>query len=121
MTITINQPATVSAGGNQTICAGSSMAELGGSVGGGATGGIWSSSGTGTFSPNATTLDAVYHPTQADKTAGSVTLTLTSTGQVAPCGAAASTMTITFAVPRILVWDNGAGTGTGAVLSIRVL
>jgi hypothetical protein len=47
--LTVNAPAMASAGPNQTICAGSSTAGLGGTVGGGATDGAWTSSGTGTF------------------------------------------------------------------------
>lgn len=86
--LSVNTPATASAGSNQTICAGGSTAGLGGSVGGGATGGTWSSSGTGTFAPNATTLNATYNPSAADIAAGTVSLTLSSTGQLAPCGAA---------------------------------
>ena len=92
---TINAAATATSGGNQTICAGGSTAALGGSVGGGATGGLWSSSGTGTFLPNATTLNAMYSPSAADVTAGAVTLTLTSTGQLAPCGAATAQVLLT--------------------------
>src|SRR5690606_21426453 len=44
-----------------------------------ATGATWSGGG-GTFSPSASTLNAVYTPTAAERTAGTVTLTLTSTG-----------------------------------------
>jgi hypothetical protein len=67
---------------------------LGGSVGGGATGGAWSSSGTGTFAPNATTLNATYNPSAADILAGTVTLTLISTGQLAPCGNATAQVVV---------------------------
>jgi autotransporter-associated beta strand protein len=93
--VTINPAATASAGGNQTICSGSSTAGLGGSVGGGATGGTWSSSGSGTFVPNATTLNATYSPSAADISAGTVTLTLTSSGQLAPCPAATAQVVVT--------------------------
>jgi autotransporter-associated beta strand protein len=93
--LTVNTPATASVGPNQSICAGTSTAGLGGSVGGGATGGTWSSSGTGTFVPDATTLNATYTPSPADITAGTVTLTLTSTGQGAPCGAATAQVVVT--------------------------
>jgi hypothetical protein len=86
--ITIHLAATASAGGNQTICAGSSTAGLSGSVGGGAMTGLWTSSGSGTLAPNATTLDATYSPSADDIAAGAVTLTLTSTGQQGPCGPA---------------------------------
>lgn len=44
-----------------------------------ATGGVWSG-GLGVFSPNSTTLNATYEPTQAELDSGFVTLTLTSTG-----------------------------------------
>ena len=97
--LTVNTPATANAGGNQTIGAGSSTAGLGGSVGGGATGGAWSSSGTGTFAPNATTLNATYNPSAADIAAGTVTLTLSSTGQLAPCGAATAQVVVTINGP----------------------
>jgi hypothetical protein len=93
--VSINAAAAASAGGNQTICAGSSTAALGGSVSGGATGGLWSSSGTGTFLPNATTLNATYNPSPTDITAATVTLTLTSTGQLAPCGPATAQVLVT--------------------------
>ena len=93
--LTVNASATASAGGNQTICASSSTAGLGGSVGGGATGGLWSSSGTGTFAPNTTTLNATYSPSAGDIAAGTVTLTLSSTGQVAPCSAATAQVVVT--------------------------
>jgi PhoPQ-activated pathogenicity-related protein len=93
--LTVNAPATARAGANQTICASSSTAGLGGSVGGGATGGLWSSSGTGTFAPNNTTLNATYNPSAADITAGTVTLTLSSAGQGAPCSAATAQVVVT--------------------------
>jgi DNA-binding beta-propeller fold protein YncE len=97
--VAINRAATVSAGTNQTVCSGSSTAALGGAVGGGATGGLWTSSGSGTFAPNATTLDATYSPSAADITAGTVTLTLTSTGQPAPCGPGTVQVVISMRAP----------------------
>ena len=97
--LTVNTPATASAGGNQTICAGSSTVGLGGLIGGGATGGTWSSFGIGTFAPNATALNATYNPSAADITAGTVTLTLSSTGQLAPCGAATAQVVVTINGP----------------------
>src|SRR5690606_2195585 len=57
-------------------------------------GGIWSSSGTGSFSPVNTNLNATYIPSAADTAAGSVTLTLSTTGNN-KCLAATSTKTIT--------------------------
>ncbi len=93
VTATVNSLATANAGSNQTVCSNNPAVTLNGSVGGGATGGTWSG-GTGTFIPNVNTLNAVYNLTQADSAAGSVTLALTSTGQLASCSAATSTMTI---------------------------
>ncbi len=95
VTLTVTAPATASAGANQTICASSSTAGLGGSVGGTGTGGLWSSSGTGSFVPNNTTLNATYSPSAADNTAGTATLTLSSTGQVAPCPPATAQVVVT--------------------------
>ena len=93
--LTVNAPGTAGAGANQTICAGSNTAGLGGSVGGTATGGLWSSSGTGTFAPNTATMNATYSPSAGDITAGTVTLTLSSIGQVAPCSAATAQVVVT--------------------------
>jgi hypothetical protein len=92
MTITINPLPTADAGTDQAICAGST-ATLSGSVGGGATMGTWSG-GTGTYSPDATTLNAVYTPSAAEVTAGTATLTLT-TNDPASCGTDIDNITIT--------------------------
>jgi hypothetical protein len=97
--VTINPVATAGAGGNQTISAGSSTAGLGGVVGGGATGGIWTTSSSGTFAPNATTLNATYNPSAGDISADTVTLTLTSTGQLSPCGAATAQVVVVINPP----------------------
>jgi hypothetical protein len=72
----IPSPITINAGPDQTILL-TSTATLSGTVTV-ATGGTWTSSGSGTFSPNA--LNAIYTPSAADKAAGSVILTITSTG-----------------------------------------
>ncbi|GAA4382370.1 ESPR-type extended signal peptide-containing protein [Hymenobacter koreensis] len=76
-----------------TTCSNSPF-QLAGTVGGSATGGTYTSSGTGTFSPNATTLNATYTPSAADIAAGSVTLTLTSSGP-AVCTAATAQVVLT--------------------------
>ena len=94
MTITINPAATANAGADQSVCATSPNVTLAGSVGGGATSGTWSG-GTGTFNPNATTLNAVYTPSAAEIAAGTVTLTLTTNNPDGPCNAATDQMTIT--------------------------
>ncbi len=85
-------PIVVNANVDQTICA-NATATLNGSVTGGATTGIWSTSGTGTFTPNSTTLNAVYTPSPTDIANGSVNLTLTS---VSMCYAVSDIMKISF-------------------------
>ena len=75
--------ATVNAGSSLYVCSGSSIT-LGGSVGGTATGGTWSG-GTGTYSPDNTTLNAVYTPSTAEYAADSAILTLTTNDPAGPC------------------------------------
>ncbi len=93
MIITINPPATVNAGSDQTICAGSTVT-LAGTRGGSATSSTWTTSGTGTFN-NASSLTAIYTPSAADITAGTVTLTLTTNDPTGPCTAVSDVMVIT--------------------------
>ncbi len=76
--LTITPPPTVFAGSDTSVCANSSLVLSGGIIGGAGTI-IWTSSGTGTFTPDALALNATYTPSAADTTAGSVTLTITST------------------------------------------
>jgi len=80
MTIAYTNSPIVNAGANQSVCANNANVSLSGTVSLPATGGTWTKSGTGTFSPNANTLNATYIPSTADKTAETVTLYLTSTG-----------------------------------------
>jgi PKD repeat protein len=81
----------IDAGIDQQICF-DQTAHLNGLISGGATSGVWSSSGTGTFD-NATSLSAIYFPGASDKAAGSVTLTLTSIDG-APCPNISNDMTL---------------------------
>ncbi|MDQ3190715.1 MAG: SprB repeat-containing protein, partial [Bacteroidota bacterium] len=79
--ITVTQFASAiasNAGTDIIVCAQSPVATLNGSVQA-ASGGIWSG-GAGMFSPDNTTLNATYTPTAAEIANGSVTLTLTTTG-----------------------------------------
>src|SRR5580765_3656135 len=96
MTISIRPAATVVAGADRTVCTSSPAVQLAGAVGGGAASGVWSG-GAGTFSPNASTLNATYAPTAAELAAGGVTLTLTTNDPTGPCGAVSDAMHITYA------------------------
>ncbi len=92
ITITVNPPATASAGANQSVCQGGTIT-LAGLLGGSATLGTWSSSNGGTFS-DLNTLNSTYSPSI---TSGTVQLTLTSNDPdgTGPCTAAASNTLIT--------------------------
>jgi gliding motility-associated-like protein len=93
MVLTINPAATVSAGSSAAVCSGSTYS-LSGTMGGGATSITWSTSGTGTFNNTASTT-AIYTPSAADISAGSVVLTITTNDPAGPCGAVTNTMTLT--------------------------
>ncbi len=104
LTIHVRPRVVITGVANQTVCSAAPDVTLAGNISGGATTGTWSSSGTGTFSPNATTLDAVYTPSAADITAGTVTLTLTSDEPATPsvCQEQTAQMTVTI-VPEVVV------------------
>lgn len=91
--ITINPEATVSAGPDQTICIGNTVT-LAGSIGGAAVSGTWSG-GTGTYSPNNSTLNAVYTPSTAEATASIATLTFSTNDPAGPCLSVNDQMIIT--------------------------
>ena len=83
------------AGKDISTCVTATSVQLAGNVSGGTTTGIWSTAGSGTFSPSSNMLDAVYIPSQQDKDAGKVVLTLASTSKD-DCNPSISDMTIRF-------------------------
>lgn len=83
------------AGPNLVACQSDTSVQLNGKIGGGTTTGVWSTSGSGKFLPASNQLDAKYIFSAQDKTAGNVTLTLTSTSKD-DCNFASSTTTVTF-------------------------
>ena len=92
--ITITPAATANAGADQTVCAASPQVQLAGVVGGAVTGGTWTG-GAGSFSPNASALNAIYTPSAAEIAAGGVTLTLVTQDPAGPCGAVSDQVRIT--------------------------
>ncbi|WP_170878425.1 gliding motility-associated C-terminal domain-containing protein [Daejeonella lutea] len=92
--VKVNEVPISEAGQDQTLCVSTNAVNLKGSVKGLSTTGIWSSSGTGTFSPSNTSLNATYIPSAADKAALKVVLTLTSTNNIS-CAPATSSMAVT--------------------------
>ncbi len=100
-TITVIAPPTVNAGAAlAAICKGGTSDPLGGSVGGGATGGTWSDAAAGgSFSPSSTDVNATYTPPPTYT--GSVILILTATA-TSPCINVAASKTLdVYALPSI--------------------
>ena len=100
--ITFTPAPKVNAGADIPVCFGTTSAQLNGTVSGGATTGIWTTLGTGTFTPTATTLNAIYMMSNADTTAGSVKLILTSTGN-GNCVPVTDTVIAFMAPPPVVV------------------
>ena len=93
-TVIIGDSSVSNAGNNQTVCADVTSVNLNGSIAGGSTTGLWSTNGTGKFSPNNTSLNAIYFLSNSDKANGSVTFTLTSANNGA-CKASGSSLAVT--------------------------
>lgn len=118
--ITVNPVASVNAGNDVTVCAGSAVL-LSGTVGGSAASGVWSG-GVGVFTPSANDLNASYAPGAAEIGAGTATLMLTTDDPVGSCAAATDTLIITITTPATV--DAGADdticAGTAVTLSALV-
>jgi gliding motility-associated-like protein len=93
MILTINPPAIVNAGLNDTICAGNTYF-LSGSRGGSATASTWTTSGDGVFS-DSSLVNAVYTPGVADIAGGNVFLIITSNDPAGICSAVLDSMQLT--------------------------
>ena len=106
--LTCTNPPTASASATASVCAGLTYT-LNGSIGGGATSGTWSTSGTGSFNNTAYGVGTTYTPSAADAAAGSVTLTLTTDDPFGPCVAASASTTLTInAAPSVSIAGNTA-------------
>ena len=84
----------VDAGPDLVICANTPKVLLTGSVTAGASSGVWSSTGTGTFSPSNTNLSPFYDLSLADQAQTSLTIHLTSTNN-GLCNSEQDSLTIT--------------------------
>lgn len=123
MILTFTTAPIVNAGADETICADSSGIALNGSVTI-ATGGLWSTLGTGTFTPSTSNLNATYEPSNADTTSGSVNLVLETTGN-GDCKVTYDTLTLTIdPIPYVnagpdqtVCADIGSTTLNGSVLN----
>ena len=103
--ITINPVAIVNAGPDQIVCANSPQAQLAGTASGSASGATWSG-GAGSFSPNASNLNARYTPSAGEIAAGFVVLTLTTNDPAGPCGPVSDQVRIT--IDPLTVVNAGA-------------
>lgn len=96
-TCSCQNPATVSVSPLAAICGNTNTAvQLNATIGGGATGGTWTSTGTGTFN-NPTSITAKYTPSVADVSNGSVELTFTTNdpdGNDTKCSASVAKVTL---------------------------
>jgi gliding motility-associated-like protein len=78
LNVIITPAPKVFAGNDIALCLGNPVAQLSGNITGGFGTGVWQTLGSGTFSPNDSTLSAQYFPGQSDTAAGSVLLLLSS-------------------------------------------
>lgn len=95
--VLVDEPSVAYAGPNvpQVVCISHPSVILHGTVTGGSKTGIWSTDGTGTFSPAIDSLNVQYIFSPADKAAGIVVLTLSSTSKD-DCNISMSSVTIEF-------------------------
>jgi gliding motility-associated-like protein len=92
--VTFTGAPVVNAGANISACENNPISALSGVVTGPTSTGIWAG-GTGTFSPNNSTLNSLYTPSASEIAAGSVTLTLSSTSN-GNCNATTDNIIINF-------------------------
>ncbi|MFM9950245.1 MAG: PKD domain-containing protein [Saprospiraceae bacterium] len=112
--ILFSAPATVSAGADQTLCAGN-IATLAGIRGGSAMSSFWTASVPGgNFSPNSTAPGALYTPPSS---AGNVTLILTTNDPPGACPAVQDTMEITVSTIVNAGVDQSVCAGSPVALS----
>lgn len=118
--VTVNPPAFVNAGPDQTICEGNAV-KLNGSGSGAATSFTWSGT-SGTYNPNPTTPDAQYYPSSFEIATGSVNITLTSNDPSGPCPTATDELIVTINPKSIINAgpDQTICAGTSAALAASI-
>lgn len=107
--LTIIPAPTANAGTPINICGGSATSITAGASATNYTSVLWTSSGTGTFTDANSLTTAQYTPSAADITAGTITLTLTVTGN-APCTVATSNKT--FTINDVVIANAGTAVTT---------
>jgi gliding motility-associated-like protein len=94
----------VNAGPDFTVCANNANVTLAGAVSGASTSGVWTTNGSGVFSPDNVTLNASYIPSSTDTALGNITITLTSTNN-GTCNSVSDSIDITI-VNAPTVYNN---------------
>src|SRR5690606_1359070 len=95
--ITFGGGLSAQAGQDMITCSTDPEIALQGTVAGTTTG-VWTTSGTGSFNPNATALNATYIPGAADFVIGDISLVLSTTNN-AGCPAGRDTLMVSYHVP----------------------
>jgi gliding motility-associated-like protein len=95
---------TAATGPDQIVCANNANVLLNAHYTN-ASGGVWTTSGTGSFQPSASDPTATYIPGTRDKTEGSVQLSWTTTGN-GPCLAASAKQLIAIKQPPSITGNN---------------
>lgn len=104
--VVVDEPAFVTAGNDQVVCANNATINLAGLVTGGTNTGIWSTSGTGRFGSRISNLSTTYIPSSQDTAAGTVALTLTATNTGA-CPAVTSSVLVSITdAPTLDIGNN---------------
>jgi len=92
-TLSITPLATVTAGAHQRICSTQNTIALNANIIGGTTTGSWTTNGTGTFQPGATTLNGTYLYSTADIQTGLISFSLSSINN-GVCNSVNDTLTV---------------------------
>lgn len=91
----------VNAGANISVCANTNTISLGGSVSGGSTTGVWTTSGSGSFLPNNTSLPGTYSLSAADQAQSGFIIHLTSTNN-GQCKTVSDSITVTITAAPVV-------------------
>ncbi|MBL4577328.1 MAG: hypothetical protein JKX74_02585, partial [Flavobacteriales bacterium] len=115
MAINLSPTPVVDAGPDQVVCAEFSFANLAGSVNGITSTGIWTTTGTGTFTPNNTDLFATYNLSTQDTLDTFVYVILSSTNN-GICDTVIDSMliTVTFQTPTVTAGPDQTVCGNNA-------
>lgn len=101
LTLTFTNPPTVNAGADINVCTNSPTVNLSGTVSGPTTSGLWTTLGSGAFSPNDTLMSTTYILSPNDLTLSSLVITLTSQNN-GNCNAVKDSITV-FVTPKPVV------------------